>query len=95
MQSAAHGEAMLALRAFLFANVYGQGPLRAEAERAGFVVQSLFDHFCDHPDELPPSLHGDPHDHATRVTDHVAGMTDRFATNLFLALRTPALGIDP
>ena len=95
VQSPGHAGAMLELRSFLFANVYGQGPLRAEAKRAGFVVQSLFDHFCDHPDELPPPLHGDPHDHATRVTDHVAGMTDRFATKLFLALRTPGLGIDP
>ena len=34
------GEAMLELRAFLFARVYEQGPLREEADRAGFVVRS-------------------------------------------------------
>ena len=41
-----------ALRAFLFERVYGQGPLREEADRAGFVVRSLFAHFCEHPDDM-------------------------------------------
>ena len=34
-QSEPVAEAMLALRTFLFERVYGQGPLRAEADRAG------------------------------------------------------------
>ena len=51
-QSEPVAEAMLALRAFLFERVYGQGPLREEADRAGFVVRSLFAHFCDHPGDM-------------------------------------------
>ena len=78
---------MLALRAFLFERVYGQGPLRAEADRAGFVVRSLFAYFCDVPEEMGD---GDPDaDLATRVTDHVAGMTDRFALRRFEELLLP------
>jgi len=86
-QSPAFAEAMLALRAFLFERVYGQGPLRAEADRARFVVRSLFEYFCEHPDEM-----GDDEatsDLATRVTDHVAGMTDRFALRRFEELLLP------
>jgi dGTPase len=86
-------EAMLALRAFLFERVYGQGPLRAEAERAAFVVRSLFAHFCEHPadmddGELALEL-------ATRVTDHVAGMTDRFALRRFEELLLPLAQAGP
>jgi dGTPase len=86
-QSEPVAAAMLGLRTFLFARVYGQGPLRAEAERAGFVVRSLFAHFCDNPGDM-----GDgepPFDVATRVTDHVAGMTDRFALRRFEELLLP------
>jgi dGTPase len=86
-QSEPVAEAMLALRAFLFERVYGQGPLRAEAERAGFVVRSLFTYFCESPDAMDD---GEPEaDIATRVTDHVAGMTDRFALRRFEELLLP------
>jgi dGTPase len=92
-QSEPFGEAMLALRAFLFERVYGQGPLRAEAERAAFVVRSLFAHFCEHPGDMDD---GDPPvDLATRVTDHVAGMTDRFALRRFEQLLLPLAQAGP
>ena len=86
-QSPAFAEAMLELRSFLFATVYGKGPLQIEADRAAFVVRELFAYFCEHPDELPDAP--DDHDLATRVTDHIAGMTDRFARRLFVELRVP------
>ena len=86
-QSEPVAEAMLALRTFLFERVYGQGPLRAEADRAGFVVRSLFTHFCEHPRDMDD---GDPPaDLAARVTDHVAGMTDRYALRRFEELLLP------
>ena len=91
VQSRELATAMLELRSFLFANVYGKGPLRGEAERAAFVVRHLFGHFCDHPEALPPAPPGG--DLPSRATDHVAGMTDRYATRLFLSLTTP--GEDP
>jgi dGTPase len=86
-QSAPVAEAMTALRTFLFARVYGQGPLREEADRAIFVVRRLFEHFCEHPHDMgdgEPAL-----DLATRVTDHVAGMTDRYALRRFEELLLP------
>jgi hypothetical protein len=39
-------------------------------------VERIVDHYLTHPEELPP---GRPGDVPERVTDYVAGMTDRFA----------------
>jgi hypothetical protein len=39
-------EAMLELRTFLFARVYGRGALRAETDKAQRVVAALFAQAC-------------------------------------------------
>ena len=68
------GGAMLSLRTFMFDNVY-LGPIaRAEHARIERVLRGLFDWYCEHPEELPE---GDSL--AERVTDWLAGMTDRYA----------------
>ncbi|MFN8186251.1 MAG: deoxyguanosinetriphosphate triphosphohydrolase [Gaiellales bacterium] len=70
------GPAMLELRAFMFERVY-LGPVAAtERRRATDTVRLIFDHFAANPGELPP---GRPGDLPERITDYVAGMTDRFA----------------
>jgi dGTPase len=92
-QSAELGEAMLELRAFLFAKVYEQRSLADEKARAAFVVHSLFDHLCDHPEHVPPTPDGG--DLATRVVDHLAGMTDRFAIRRFQELKVPHAWSEP
>src|ERR671919_149160 len=76
LQSEDVGRAMLNLRAFMFERVY-LGPA-AEQQRALAVetVRRIFDRLVEHPDELPADRPGDL---AERVTDYVAGMTDRFA----------------
>ena len=61
------GEAMLALRSFMFERVYLGPQVEAEHRRAHEVVRRIFEHFVDR---------GDPVD---EVVDYVAGMTDRFA----------------
>lgn len=74
-QSAEVGEAMLSLRAFMFERVY-LGPQAApEHERAHEVVRRIFDRLVDKPERVPD---GDD-DLVTRITDYIAGMTDRFA----------------
>src|SRR4051812_27693309 len=71
------GGAMLRLRAFMFEHVY-LGPIaRAEHARIERVLRGLFDWYCEHPDELPPGVPGASLDE--RVTDWLAGMTDRYA----------------
>lgn len=83
-------DAMMALRAYLFDNVYFSEKAKAEEPKAARVVRMLFDYFLDHPDELPdefasPALGGE----VQRVIDYVAGMTDRFAIREFERLFVP------
>jgi dGTPase len=66
-QSPEVGEAMLALRAFMFERVY-LGPQAApEHARAHEVVRRIFEHLIERGDEVDEAV------------DYVAGMTDRFA----------------
>jgi dGTPase len=74
-QSEEVGEAMASLRRFMFENVYLSEHTRAQNERARAVVERIFDHLLERPEALAPGQG----DLATRVTDYVAGMTDRFA----------------
>ena len=78
-QTEAYAEALLALRAFMFDEVYLRPETETERDRIRNVVQSLFQWFLDHPEELPAS--DDPLD--VRVVDHVAGMTDRYALRAY------------
>jgi dGTPase len=72
------GRAMLNLRAFMFERVYLTGAAADQREEALATVRRVFDHLVDHPELLPPERPGDV---PQRVTDYVAGMTDRFALN--------------
>lgn len=76
VQSPEIGQAMLDLRSFMFERVYLGPVAAAERRRATETVRLIFDHYATHPEELPP---GRPGDLAQRITDYVAGMTDRFA----------------
>jgi len=75
VQSDEVGEAMLSLRSFMFERVYLGPRVKPEHERVRRVVHTIFDLLVDEPERLPP---GDGPLEA-RVTDYLAGMTDRFA----------------
>jgi dGTPase len=80
------GEAMADLRAFMFARVYlGEGARREHA-KVEEVVRRLVEHYCERPGDLPGGASGDV---PRRVTDHVAGMTDRYAVRTFAQLTVP------
>jgi dGTPase len=76
VQSDEVGAAMLSLRSFMFERVYLGPAAESEHARAAAVVEAVFDYLAAHPDEVPP---GGPGDEIERITDYVAGMTDRFA----------------
>jgi dGTP triphosphohydrolase len=60
----------------MFERVY-LGPEAAEQRRtATQTIERIVVHLISHPDELPPERPGDL---PQRITDYVAGMTDRFA----------------
>ena len=81
-QSEEIGEAMLSLRSFMFQRVY-LGPQAApEHARAHQTIQAIFGALLADPVRLPP---GDG-ELAERITDYIAGMTDRFALSYAAAL---------
>jgi dGTPase len=87
VQSEEVGGAMLRLRKFMFDRVYLGAAARGEHERASRALRGLFDHYMEHPEEVPPSEPGA--DQLQRVTDYLAGMTDRFCISRFAELTLP------
>jgi dGTPase len=80
-QSDEVGRAMLRLRKFMFERVYLGEEARAEQERARIALRTLFDHYLANIDEVPAT---DPDaSPVQRVTDYIAGMTDRFCLSTY------------
>ena len=76
VQSDEIGRAMLDLRAFMFERVYLGPEAQEQRTLAVGTVRHIFDWLVNHPEDLPADRPGDVPE---RVTDYVAGMTDRFA----------------
>ncbi len=80
-------EAMNELRAYMFKNVYhNQKVKRAEdISQVERIITSLYQYFVDNPDALPDDLAAMRHEYSIEelAKDHVAGMTDRYAINLY------------
>ncbi len=82
------GEAMAALREFMFARVYLGPAVRAEHAKIATVLRALFAHYVEHPQLLPGGAEA-AGDLATRVTDYLAGMTDRYCIRAYTELAVP------
>jgi dGTPase len=78
------GTAMSRLREFMFDRVYLAPDARREHARIETVVRAVFEHYVEHP---PPGIEGATA--AERVTDWLAGMTDRYCIREFEALTVP------
>jgi dGTPase len=89
------GPAMAELRKFMFEHVYLGPAVRAEHARISNVVRKLFEHYVEHPELLPitglagGAQEGAQGDLAERVTDYVAGMTDRYCIREYTDLEVP------
>ncbi len=84
------GAAMAALRTFMFERVYLGAAARQEHSRIDRVIRTLFEHYASDPALVPDGGGAPGADHAQRVTDYLAGMTDRYAVRAFEALSVPA-----
>ena len=83
------GGAMDALRTFMFDHVY-LGPIaRREHAKIDRVVRTLFEYYVAEPDRIPDGGGAPDADLAQRVTDWLAGMTDRYCIRAFEALSVP------
>ncbi len=81
------GGAMLRLRKFMFDNVYLGPAALHEQERVQRTLRGLFDHYMEHPEEAPEAEPGAGP--SQRVTDYLAGMTDRYCIARFTELTVP------
>ncbi|HEX6208450.1 MAG TPA: deoxyguanosinetriphosphate triphosphohydrolase [Actinomycetota bacterium] len=82
-------EALDALRDFMFERVYLRPESRGEQEKAIGVIRALFEHYLEHPEEVPAEYAEAPGGPATRVADYIAGMTDRYALRTYERLFLP------
>jgi dGTPase len=83
------GGAMDRLRTFMFDHVY-LGPIaRREHAKIDRVVRTLFDYYVAEPDRIPDGGGSPDADLPQRVTDWLAGMTDRYCIRAFEALSVP------
>jgi dGTPase len=81
------GGAMLRLRKFMFDRVYLGPDTAREHEKVQRTMRGLFDHYVERPQELPTWDPGASD--CQRVTDYIAGMTDRFCIAKFAELTIP------
>lgn len=82
--------AMVELRSFLYERVYKAPVVLHEVDKAMHLLADLFDYYVAHIDEVPEEYRAiSEGDDLRAVTDHIAGMTDRYAKNLYEELFIP------
>lgn len=81
------------LRDFMFENVYHNKRVKRdeELEKVKHILESLYYYFLNNPGQLPQDLQGMIEEFGLQemVKDHIAGMTDRYAVNLYTELFVP------
>lgn len=81
------------LRGFMFENVYNSSRVRKEENLAKIemVISSLYKYFLEHPKALPEEYIVILKEEGINmaVKDYIAGMTDRYALNLYSELFVP------
>jgi dGTPase len=71
----------VALKRFLYANLYRHFQVNRMRVKASRIVRELFEAFLADPVLLPGDyqVQGDPHKQPRKIADYIAGMTDRYA----------------
>ncbi len=94
IQSEDAAKYMKILRDYMFEAVYRNPRVKqdAELEKIQTLIFSLYDYYMEHETELPKELYElkDRDGLNEIVKDHIAGMTDRYAINLYGELFVPA-----
>lgn len=87
MMTAEALEALEALRKYMFENMYLIREVRGEFEKAQKILTALFEYVVAHPDEFLDTTSEEPVERL--AIDFIAGMTDRYALNLYSTLFLP------
>ena len=83
---------MVALRRFMFDNLYLNSAAKAEEKRVPLLLGSMYRYYEEHTDEMPSEYirlleEGEPK--ARVVCDYISGMTDHYAVDKFQELFIP------
>lgn len=80
-------KAMRDLRTFMFDHVYLNPQAKGEEKKAVHMIQSLYDFYIDHLDEIPreyQQMKGEEGVNQEQIVcDYIAGMTDTYAVKKF------------
>lgn len=87
-------EVMRIFREFMFENIYHSDVLAKERAQAVFVLEQLYNHFLEKPEELPEEFQYREARWGRQqiVADYVAGLTDSYAVHLFQRIFMPPVG---
>jgi dGTPase len=79
------------LREFMFSNVYTDSAAKEDDPKTHFIIRKLFEYFCEHSQDLPEEWRENPRKEpiGRRVADYIAGMTDRYAIQIFERFYVP------
>ena len=80
-------QALEQLRRYMFENMYLVPAVRGEFEKAQRILVALFEYVTTHPEEFLTPANGESMDRL--AIDFIAGMTDRYAMNLYARLFLP------
>lgn len=85
--------AMVSLRQWMFDNVYKNPAAKSEENKAQQLIVRLYEYYMDHVDQLPEEylsmMDFRLESKARVVCDYIAGMSDRYAIDLFQELFVP------
>jgi dGTPase len=80
-------QALEELRTYMFQNLYLTPAIRSEFEKAQRMLTTLFEYVTSHPEEFFDGKSEEPVERL--AIDFIAGMTDRYAINLYERLFVP------
>lgn len=87
------GEAMRALRDFLFEAVYRNPIAKGEEVKARSMLAELYDYYVEHPEKMPMLYYKNTEFEPVGrcVCDYISGMTDRYAIDQYKKLFIPGV----
>ncbi|HEX2060519.1 MAG TPA: deoxyguanosinetriphosphate triphosphohydrolase [Thermoanaerobaculia bacterium] len=80
-------QALEALRKYMFENMYLIPAVRGEFEKAQKILTAIFEHVVAHPEKYLDTKSDEPVERL--AIDFIAGMTDRYALNLYADVFLP------
>ena len=76
------------IKSYLRKSLYEHKQVKDMTNNAQHIIKTLFDYFTDNPSRIPKDFKKDTTDAFERtVSDYIAGMTDRFAIQLYNKIR--------